>query len=247
MMKLIKKLSGVEALPDHFHSFHCRRDNAADIIAMVRYFLQIHPDTGLIFLDGLLDMIDRFNDEGQSKLLINFLKEITDVHNVLVVGVLHRGVTHDKSLGHVGSIADRAAQSVLIVEKNADLKQYVLRSEYLRSADDFEPIAIHYNKQINEWQQTDYIPPEEQKQDRTRKKRPIEYDISEHQDNVRRIFNGAVELSYKNYVQNICEVYALGFNLAKDMAAFLVKDGIVYKTHTGYSSQAQGKLFIQAG
>jgi hypothetical protein len=251
MMKLIKKLADQETLPEHFHSFHCRRDNAATIIAMVKHFLHLYPDTGLIFLDGLLDMIDRFNDEGQSKMLINFLKQITDEHNILVIGVLHRGVTHDKSLGHVGSIADRAAQSVLIVEKNKETNglpvQYVLKSEYLRSADDFDPIAIHFNKQLSLWELTDYIAGTEEIKDRTRKKRPVEYDISEHQDNIRRIFHPTNELPYKKYVQQICEVYALGFNLAKDMGAWLVRQGLVYKTNIGYTNVNQAKLFIKTG
>jgi len=248
MIKLIQKLAGLDEVPKHFNSFHCRRDNAATIIAMVEYYLKCYPDTGVIILDGLLDMIDRFNDEGQSKMLVNFLKRITDEHNVLVIGVLHRSVTNDKSLGHVGSIADRAAQSVLIVEKNKEVvpAQYVLRAEYLRSADDFDPIAIYFNKQLHLWEQCDYIMPEDiQTEGRTRKKRPLEYDIQEHKDNCRRIFNARAELSYKNLVNEIKQIYALGDNLAKDFVPYLLKEGLIFKTDTGYTMTSQAKLFIQ--
>jgi len=248
MIKLVMKLSNLAQVPLHFNSFHCRRDNAQTIIAMVQYYLQVYKDTGIIFLDGLLDMIDRFNDEGQSKMLINFLKQITDEHNILVVGVLHRSVTNDKSLGHVGSIADRAAQSVLKVEKNKEAQpvQYVLRGEYLRSADDFDPIAIHFNKQMHLWEQCSYILPSDlQTEGRQRKKRPAEYDIQDHKDNVRRIFNAGTELSYKHYVNEIEQVYALGTNLAKDMASYLVREGLVYKTVSGYTNVSQAKLFIK--
>jgi len=245
MIKLVCKLGNIDTMPTHFHSFHCRQDNAATIIAMVDYFLSLYPDTGLLFLDGLLDMIDRFNDEGQSKMLVNFLKKITDQYNVLVIGVLHRGVTHDKSLGHVGSIADRAAQSVLIVEKNKEAKQYVLKAEYLRSADDFEPIAIYYNKQLNFWEQTDYLQPD-QPAERQRKKRPAEYDHNDHAANVARIFSIDQLLPYKKYIQNICETYALGHNLAKDMGSYLVREGLVWKTNDGYTNIRQSQLFIKA-
>jgi ribosomal protein L21E len=244
MIKLVCKLGNIDAIPDHFHSFHCRQDNAATIIAMVKYFLSIYPDTGLLFLDGLLDMIDRFNDEGQSKMLVNFLKQITDQYNVLVIGVLHRGVTHDKSLGHVGSIADRAAQSVLIVEKNKEAKQYVLKPEYLRSADDFEPVAIYYNKQLNLWEQTEYMQPD-QPAERQRKKRPAEYDYNDHAANVARIFRVQQSLPYKQYIQEICEVYALGYNLAKDMGSYLVREGLIWKTQDGYTNIRQSKLFVE--
>jgi len=244
MIKTILKLGKIDAVPKHFNSFHCRRDNAATIIAMVKYFLQLYPDTGIVFLDGLLDMIDRFNDEGQSKMLVNFLKQITDEHNVLVIGVCHRGVTHDKSLGHVGSIADRAAQSVLIVEKNKDAKQYVLKPEYLRSADDFEPVAIFYNRQLNLWEQTEYIAPDAPVE-RQRKKRPAEYDYNDHAANVARIFRVHELLPYKQYIQEICETYALGHNLAKDMGSYLVREGLVWKTQDGYTNIRQSKLFVK--
>lgn len=245
MMKLIKKLANIDVFPENYHSFHCRQDNARTIMAMVEYFLQQNPDTGMIFLDGLLDMIDRFNDEGQSKQLVNFLKRITDVHNVLVVGVLHRSVSVNKSIGHLGSSADRAAQSVLIVEKNKEVKQYVLRAEYLRSADDFEPLAIWYNKDCQTWEQCDYIPTEETPRGANRKRRPHEYDITEHLDNIRRIFNSDRVLSYGNYINAICEIYALGHNLAKDMGAYLVKEGLVFRIEQGYTNQRQKGLFVE--
>lgn len=246
MIKLIFKLGEIDGLPPHFNSFHCRRDNAATIIAMVEYFLSIYKDTGIVFLDGLLDMIDRFNDEGQSKMLVNFLKRITDEHNILVIGVLHRGVTHDKSLGHIGSIADRAAQSVLIVEKNKEARQYVLKSEYLRSADDFDPIAIYYNAQSRSWEQTDYMPEDESAATKQRKKRPAEYNYEEHRANVDRVFRIEKILPYRRYVQEICEVYALGYNLAKDMAAYLVKEGLVWKNENGYTNIRQSQLYVNA-
>jgi hypothetical protein len=147
-------------------------------------------------------------------------------------------------LGHVGSIADRAAQSVLIVEKNKEAKQYVLKPEYLRSADDFEPVAIYYNKQLNLWEQTEYMQPD-QPAERQRKKRPAEYDYNDHAANVARIFRVQQSLPYKQYIQEICEVYALGYNLAKDMGSYLVREGLIWKTQDGYTNIRQSKLFVE--
>jgi hypothetical protein len=45
----------------------------------------------------------------------------------------------------------------MIVEKNRDVGQFVLRPKYLRSDEDFEPIAIsNFNGQ---WKQVVYIEP----------------------------------------------------------------------------------------
>lgn len=244
MMKLVKKLAGLPEFPANFRSFHCRRDNARTIMSMIQYYLKRYPDTGILFLDGLLDMIDRFNDEGQSKQLVNFLKHITDVHNILVIGVLHRSVSAAKSIGHLGSSADRSAQSVLVVEKNKEARQYILRAEYLRSADDIEPIAIFYNKELETWEQTDYIPLEEPTRGGSRKPRPGEITTEEHQDNVRRVFYTKDPQPYQLFCRNIAEIYALGIVKAKDTAAYLLREGFVFKNDNGeYTRQRQSNMF----
>src|SRR5574337_747026 len=191
VLRLMLQLMNTDAMPDHFKSYHCRQDSAAQILAMIDYFLETNPDTGVLFLDGLLDLIESFNDEKHSKFLVNWLKRITEQYNLHIIAVLHRSMSADKSIGHLGSSADRAAQSVLIVETNKETKQYILRAEYLRDADDFAPIAIQYNKQLNIWQQCDFIEMEDTKPGpvtRMNKRRPSEFTLDEHIANVTRIF-----------------------------------------------------------
>ena len=74
-----------------------------------------------------------------------------------MIGVLHLGKGQGETLGHLGSNTDRWAQSTMIVEKNKDLGQFILKPKFLRSSDDFDPIAImNFN---GNWQQIPYIEP----------------------------------------------------------------------------------------
>jgi hypothetical protein len=247
MMKLIKKLAGIENFPVSFNSYHCRRDNPRQIMAMIEYYLTITPTCGLIVLDGLLDMIDRFNDEGESKALINFLKRITDVYNILVIGVLHRSRTVDKTMGHLGSAADRAAQSVLIVEKNIEGSNitYILKPEYLRSAESFDPISIFYNKAINEWQLCDTLPQEAEKIANNKKRRAREYDISEHTWAIGQIFNSGTLLKYSEVITGIRQAYGIGDTYAKqDFLPYLIREGLIFHTGEGYTNRNQARLFV---
>lgn len=247
VLNLTQRLSNADKMPDHFKSYHCRQDSPRTIIAMIEYYLGQFPDTGLVVLDGLLDCIESFNDEKASKALVNWLKKITEANNTFLLGVLHRSMSADKSIGHLGSSADRAAQSVLIVEKNKDTKQYLLKAEYLRDADDFKPIAIIYNKQLNLWEQTDYIDDPQAAQGpkvkNMNKRRPGEYELTEHIANTTRIFNSQKVQDYDSLLQRIREVYGVGRNWAIECVRELERLQQVFRTEDGFTNQQQGKMF----
>jgi subtilase family serine protease len=95
-------------------------------------------------LDGILDLISDFNSVEQSFFLIQWLKKITKIHNLLILCVLHLGKKDQNSIGHIGSYLDRKAQSVLKIEKNKENKTIDLSATFLRSSDEFNPISIAY-------------------------------------------------------------------------------------------------------
>lgn len=248
MMDNIKALAGVASFPAHFNAFNVREDEPADILQMMDRYLQTHPDTGLFVIDGLLDCLTSYNDEGESKRLINVLKKWTKLYNILAPVVLHRGKSNSTTLGHLGSMADRAAQSVLVVEKIKERNTMQLRAEYLRSADDFTPIEIFYNNQLHCWQTSDYVPPMEEPQTPIKRipVKPHDIDRQTHIVNVVRLFNGDDLQSYDMLVQNIREIYAASQKWARDCVPHLMKEGLIFKTVHGYTSQRAAKLFIQS-
>lgn len=246
MMELIKQLLANEKLPDHFKSFRCRSLSGSNLLAVIEHYLKINPKVGIICLDGLLDTIESMNDTKNSSYLKGWLKRITEQYNILLAGVIHRGFANDKSIGHIGSDGERAAQSVLMVEKNKELRQYILKAEFLRDDDEFDPVAIFYNTQLSLWQLTDFINDPDEKPHGLRKRTASEYDIQEHQDNVRRIFVTQDVQSYQLLVENIKQQYAIGTNAAKLFLNYLKDDvGLIFKTKTGYTNIRQARLYIQ--
>jgi hypothetical protein len=154
-MDKIKSFADKNSLPDFFDAFSTREDMPARIRKLVETYLQAHPDCSVLIIDGLLDLCLNYNDERETRLLTNWFKRITKQYNLLLIGVLHLGKGQGETLGHLGSNTDRWAQSTLIVEKNKENNQFILRPKYLRSSDDFNPIAImNYN---GLWQQVPYI------------------------------------------------------------------------------------------
>jgi hypothetical protein len=162
VLERIRQQIITDFLPHNFDSFLFREDSPAEIKEMVEAYLEENKDCSIIILDGVLDLIQDFNNVEQSFFLVQWLKKITKKYDLLVLLVLHLGKKDQNSLGHIGSYLDRKSQSVLKIEKNKENKTLNLTPQFLRSSEDFEPISIMY--QSNSWYQvendkktTDYI------------------------------------------------------------------------------------------
>lgn len=250
LLQLVTTLAEMP-MPVFFDSYHCRQDSADKIMLMIDYYLKTHPDTGLLYIDGLLDLIANFNDVLDSKRLVDWLKRITEANNIHVTAIVHRSMSVDKSIGHLGSTLDRAAQSVLIVEKNKETKQYILKAEYLRDGDEFTPIAIYYNKQLEIWERTDFIDgnsdgrPITGKTANLLKRKPHDYDISQHMAYVSQIFNSQPIRSYDQLRQDIREIYGVGRDWATDCVKHLVSINLIWRTENGYTNRNQVRMFVE--
>lgn len=243
-MERVKVFCQTDKLPNHFDTYNIREDEPHEMIWMIEKYLQLNPACGLLVIDGILDLIESYNDESESKRLINILKKITKVHNLLALLTLHKGKTTANTLGHLGSMADRAAQSVLLVEKVKERNTFLLKADYLRSADDFTPIEIYYDKADNIWKQTLYNPEQDTKVRKLQLK-PHEYDKETHAGMVVKIFKFSEVIQYKDLVQSISELYAVGINWSKGCVAHLMKEQLIFKTETGYTNRQQARLYIQ--
>lgn len=146
----IKTNLGRDKMPKEFHAFMLRDRNAAEIKEYVEYYLQLHPEISIVYIDGLLDLLLNYNDERESKQVIDWLKKITAVFHILVVGVVHTGKKDNHTLGHFGSMIDRYCQSVMVVEK--DDKQvpniHSLKSKLMRSDGAFDPVVLQNNNGV---------------------------------------------------------------------------------------------------
>lgn len=151
----ILKLSGDDKLIKAFEIFTLRQDDPEFIIELIEQYILDNPLVGLIFIDGLLDLVWNFNDEKECKKLMNWLKRITDKYNVGVITILHTGKTTGQTIGHLGAYTDRACQSSLeIIKEKSGL--ITLRPKLLRSAHDFNPISIQRDRN-GDISQVDYV------------------------------------------------------------------------------------------
>jgi hypothetical protein len=146
----IKLYANRHDVPERLCALNCREDNPETITKIVDYYLSVTPACSLVVLDGILDLLYNYNDERECRVLINWLKRITKLYNVCIVIIMHLSKSSGNTLGHFGSMADRYAQSVVMIEKT-DQNQLVMKPKFLRSDGDFDPVAIsHFNGKFHE-------------------------------------------------------------------------------------------------
>jgi len=151
-MARIKKNVGRDKLPKEFHAFMLRDRVANEIKEYIEYYLQIHPEISIVYIDGMLDLLMNYNDERESKSVIDWLKRITAEYGILLVGVVHTGKKDNHTLGHFGSMIDRYCQSVLIIEKDEKKQpnEHTLKPKLMRSDGHFMGVVVQNNNGIFE-------------------------------------------------------------------------------------------------
>lgn len=157
-MKRVQRHANIPHHPDRLDSFQLRQDDHVTIRKYIDEYLKAYPDCSMLIIDGLLDLVLNYNDEAECKQIIQFLKRITAIYNVLVICVLHLGKKDKETLGHLGSSTDRYAQSTITIEKDKKNKTYNMLPRFMRSDEEFEPVAIQNFSGV--WQETEYVEPE---------------------------------------------------------------------------------------
>jgi len=143
-MERIKKFISLNRMPENLDAFAVREDHHVKIMQYIEQYLLNTSECAVLVIDGLLDLIANFNSEEESKSLIQWIKRITKQYNCLIITVIHLGKKDNQTLGHLGSMADRYAQSTLLIEKDKEQQCFTLSSKFMRSDEDFDPISIKY-------------------------------------------------------------------------------------------------------
>jgi hypothetical protein len=205
--------------------YQVREDNPSTIRKLIEQLLKNDNEISFLIIDGLLDLCLNYNDERETRLLINWLKRITKQYNIFILSVLHLGKKDNQTLGHLGSNTDRWAQSTLQVTKNKETQTYSLEPKFLRSAEDFTPIEI---RNINgKWVQT-----------YSEEKADYKSEKLTHSEKIAIIFKAIKKpLSYKELIENLQAVTGRGANYCKQLVKELLFDDLIIKTEKGYADK----------
>lgn len=216
VLERIRQQMLLDKLPHNFDSFLMREDDPATIMQLVELYLNENKDCSILVIDGILDLISDFNSVEQSFYLVQWLKKITKIHNLLILCVLHLGKKDNNTIGHIGSYLDRKSQSVLKIEKNKEQKTIDLYPTFLRSSDEFDPISIQY--QGGQWYQVNNEPVN---------KSEYIYGMEKMQLISRLLFE---PVTYHELINNLAEFTGKSQSTAKRIIKDWIKSGDIIKS-----------------
>lgn len=220
----VKNFAHINNLPEWAHFYSVREDSPSEIKALIETYLENNPDCPVVIIDGILDLCLDYNNEVESRLLINWFKKLTKIYKCLFIGVLHQGKgIGNNTLGHLGSNCDRWASSTLEVVKDKEKKTFTLQPRFLRSSEDFEPVVLmNFN---NQWHQTT---PDIKTETET-KSTPTELNEMQHKKLILQVL--VLEKPYKDLISEIQEVTAKGTNYAKKLCKIWIEKNLIIKNY----------------
>lgn len=227
----LKNFAGVDRLPDSIEAFCTRQDGPKMQKKLISEYLKQSPETSVLVVDGLLDMVMNYNDERECRELIIWLKRITTERNILLMAVLHTGKDGTQRLGHLGANTDRWAQSTLSIEKETDendnsKSKYVLKSKFLRSSAGIQPVEIQYNKMTDNWQMIN-------EHEMIEKNHWKFYSKIKHHEKMDLFFPSGIRLNYENAIKRIQEIEHRGQNYSKDYFKYLKESDLIAQDING--------------
>jgi len=126
LLKTACKRAGVETPPEWVQAYNLTGITPLEANYFLRGWLaQAKARFGgvrCVFLDGIADLINSPNDEAESFAVIRELHALAIEYNCVIYSVLHQnaGAESVKMRGHIGSQAERKAETVLTLKRQAD-------------------------------------------------------------------------------------------------------------------------------
>lgn len=222
----ICKLAGVTDAPN-LYTYNLRGYNLGEILPVTAaIFDQVKP--AFVVIDGAADYVLSVNDDIGARNLIAHFLQAAEVHNALIVLVLHDNHNTEKSRGHLGSELDRKAEAVLITQKDG-AGTFTLRGKFYRSAGNVDQVQYSYNIDAGWFEFLQYMNPNGAKIDRRK-------------DDAERVaglcFLDAAALSFTELCNKIAKVESVDFGGAKNRLRAWVKLGVISKNAEGFYTLA---------
>jgi hypothetical protein len=132
--KQILSLANINGNAQNLHSFLLTDIDMSDRLAFVEYIFKKIDNIGVLIIDGIVDLIEDYNDQKQSRQLIDYFKKIIAKNNALFIPVLHNARSTGSARGHLGTELINKSKAVIKIEKNNESGNSTVSFEYLRGS-----------------------------------------------------------------------------------------------------------------
>jgi hypothetical protein len=118
-LKRICKIVGVRE-PNNLKVYGLRALNPIERAELIEYAIYNTQNLGIVFIDGIKDLITSINDEEQATMIVSKLMKWSEEQNILITTVLHQNKGDNNARGHIGTELNNKAETVLSISKSTD-------------------------------------------------------------------------------------------------------------------------------
>ena len=118
-LKRICTITGVSE-PTNLNTYGLRALNPIERAELIEYAIYNTPNLGIVFIDGIKDLITSINDEEQATMIVSKLMKWSEEKNILIVTVLHQNKGDNNARGHIGTELNNKAETILSVSKSTE-------------------------------------------------------------------------------------------------------------------------------
>lgn len=118
-LKRICTLTGVNE-PTNLRVFGLRALTPNERLELIEFAIYNTENLGIVFIDGIKDLITSINDEEQATMIVSKLMKWSEERNILVTTVLHQNKGDNNARGHIGTELNNKAETVLSISKSPD-------------------------------------------------------------------------------------------------------------------------------
>tara|TARA_R110000851_G_scaffold133684_1_gene268622 strand:+ start:555 stop:1400 length:846 start_codon:yes stop_codon:yes gene_type:complete len=111
---------------DFYHTYALRTLGYKERIQFIEYCLaHKFKNIGLIFIDGIADLVSDVNNLQECNLIVQKLMEWSASYNCHITCVIHSNFGSDKPTGHLGSLLEKKSETQIQLEANTVNKELV--------------------------------------------------------------------------------------------------------------------------
>ena len=140
----IVRLCGMDKQPDNLKVISISALDANEQMDVIEQYLEDNKNVGFLGIDGLLDLVDDFNDIRESKECFLRMKTWLKKYDIHISVIMHIGLFNERTaLGHIGKFIQRKAESVIeikIPEYNDDISE--IKARFMRGTQKFKPFIL---------------------------------------------------------------------------------------------------------
>lgn len=136
--KRIFKIAGITENLNYYNAYHSRRLSPDERFVNIKRFVYENKELGILFIDGIVDLMVDYNDMIKSKNVINELMKWADELNILIITVLHLTKTTGTMRGHLGTELENKCDFSIQVEENEGTFRVSSRDSRYRPFKSFE-------------------------------------------------------------------------------------------------------------